>query len=85
MIISEGSIDYYQLTGLENDETYNLSIAATSLNLQSTLVELQVELSKLVYVHMRVYFPQFSPSSRGGVGEGELHNSQLHLPLLECC
>ena len=26
-----------------------------------------------------------SPSSRAGVGISQLHNSQLHLPLLECC
>ena len=76
------------LTGLENGQTYTISVVAIYQDLFSNAIQIEVILSKLHIdifsndIILRLYS---SPSSRTGVGEGELHNSQLHLPLLECC
>ena len=40
------STDNYQLTGLEREETYTISILATSVDLPSITIQIQVSLSK---------------------------------------
>ena len=76
------------LTGLENGQTYTISVVATFQDLSSNAIQIEVILSK---IHTDIFSNDFilhlysSPSSRTGVSEGEFHNSQFHLPLLECC
>ena len=44
--VSGGSTDSYLLTGLHNGDTYNISITATSLDLPSTPIVFQIQLSQ---------------------------------------
>ena len=76
------------LTGLENGQTYTISVVATYQDLSSNAIQIEVILSKLqtnIFSNDIILHYYSSPSSRTGVGEGGFHNSHLHLPLLECC
>ena len=87
--VSGGDTNSYTLTtGLTNGETYTISIVGTSQHLLSdttTTVEVTLSEREKSSVCLSKTLLYSSPSSRTGVGECELHNSQLHLPLLECC
>ncbi|CAI8033621.1 Receptor-type tyrosine-protein phosphatase delta [Geodia barretti] len=82
--IDGGSTNSYTLTGLTNGQTYTISIVATSEHLFGDATTFEITLSKREigpYISVIAYS---SPSSRTGVCVSELHNSHLHLPLLEC-
>ena len=84
--IDGGSTNSYTLTGLTNGQTYTISIVATSEHLFSDATTFEISLSKREigsYSSSNV-IPYSSPSSRAGVCVSGLHNSHLHLPLLEC-
>ena len=85
--IDGGSTNSYTLTGLTNGQTYTISIVATSEHLFSDATTFEITLSKREigsYSSSKNVIPYSSPSSRTGVCVSELHNSHLHLPLLEC-
>ena len=79
--------DSHTLTGLVKEDTYTISIMATFHTLSSNPITVEITLSEedpliqllIIFV---LSFP--SPSSRCGECVSELHNSLLHLPLLEC-
>ena len=46
MDVSDGSIDNYLLTGLQNGVSYTISIAGTSLHYYSEVVEANINLGE---------------------------------------
>ena len=85
--VSGGHSDSHTLTGLVKEDTYTISIMATSHTLSSSSpITVEVTLSEEDPFNSTpnfvLSFP--SPSSRCGECVSELHNSLLHLPLLEC-
>ena len=83
--VSGGHSDSHTLTGLVKEDTYTISIMATSHTLFSSPITVEITLSEedpLIQLLILSSFP--SPSSRCGECVSELHNSLLHLPLLEC-
>ena len=46
------STDNFELTGLMEENTYTISIFATSVDLPSTTIELHVRLSKPLVIHV---------------------------------
>ena len=64
MDISGGSTDEYTLTGLQSATTYTISIVATSQDLPSSAVVLELTLSERdreehVYIYLYYNMPQF--------------------------
>ena len=87
--VSGGSTDNYLLEGLMVDATYTISIAATSQQLPSDAIVVEITLSKKKHSQMHaIYFLPvhvYSSSSRPAQCQcSDLYNSHLHLPLLEC-
>ena len=85
--VAGGSTDSFSLTGLDSGETYTISLVGRSRHIPSAAITAQIvpsEAEIALDVFPRVKFFGFSPSSWAGVGVSELHNSHLHLPLLEC-
>ena len=78
--------DSHTLTGLVREDTYTISITATSQSFTSSPVTVEVTLSEADPSIMSSFLTvhSFSPSSRAGECGSECHNSHLHLPLLEC-
>ena len=53
--VSDGSTDNYLLTGLQNEESYDISIVATSQHLPSESVTvMDIDLGMLVFIKCRV-------------------------------
>ena len=92
VIVSGGSTDNYLLTGLQNGESYTISIVATSQHLPSESVVHNIALGEtrglmdhLVYKSCKcdiIHTP--SRNSKPAGCYCDYHNSHLHLPLLEC-
>ena len=85
--VTGGDTNSYSVTGLQNGQTYTVSIIGTSQHLFSDSTTVEVTLSereRSTVCHLKAIFYS-SPSSRRGVGVSQFHNSHLHLPLLECC
>ena len=82
--VSGGSSDNYLLTGLQNGDTYTISIVATSDGLKSeSVIVMNVQLGKLVFVPCNSIYSHFS-SSRPANSQHRLHIIHIHLPLLQC-
>ena len=85
--VSGGSTDNYLLTGLQNGESYNISIVTVSQHFTShAAIVLDITLGKndvhCVQWKLCTYiYP--SPSPRPVYCQCDLHNIHLHFPLLE--
>ena len=84
--VSDGSTDNCLLTGLQNGESYNISIVSVSQHFTSNAaIVLDITLGKndvhCVQWKLCVYI---SLSPRPVYCQCDLHNIHLHLPLLEC-
>ena len=94
MNVSGGSTDNYLLIGLEMEATYTISIVAVSEHLPSDSIDQEVTLGMVGALYNKIlnvcpvltitilFVSRLSP--RSAKCECGLHNSQLHLPLLEC-
>ena len=86
--VSGGSADNYLLTGLMMEASYTISIVATSQQLSSDAVVVEITLSKKkTYSNVCYFLPVHACSSSSRPAQCEcsdLYNSHLHLPLLEC-
>ena len=85
--IDTNDIVSWSLTSLQIGQTYTISVVATYEYISSNVIQVEVILSKIEFIYFSSDFiiHSSSSSSRTGVGVSQLHNSQLHLPLLECC
>ena len=81
--VAGGSTDSISLTGIDSGETYTISLIGRSRHIPGAAITAQSVPSE-AEIALNVFPRGFSPSSRTGVCVGELHNSHLHLPLLEC-
>ena len=45
VVVNNGSTDYYLLTGLRNEDTYNISLVATSQHLPSESIAADMEVT----------------------------------------
>ena len=87
--VSGGSIDNYLLTGLVMDSSYTISIVATSEHLTSDVLVVEVILGETEMLWITECITKyaivslFSLIARPAHCECDLHNSHLHLPLLE--
>ena len=86
--VSDGSTDNYLLTGLQNGESYNISIVSVSQHFTSNAaIVLDITLGKndvhCVQWKLCTYISS-SPYSRPALDQCDLHIIHLHLPLLEC-
>ena len=86
--ITDSAIDNYLLTDLVMDASYTVTVVATSQHLPSDVVELQVTLSEALLILSKPKVMSSpcvcSLSSSSAQCDCDLHNSYLHLPLLEC-
>ena len=84
--VSGGSTDNYLVTGLQNGDSYTISIVATSQHLPSQSVEVEgIGLRKFFcFTDDLSYITCHSHSSRPAKYQRGLHNTHLHLPLREC-
>ena len=84
--VSDGSTDNYTLTSLQNGESYDISLVATSQHLPSESVTvMDIDLGMSVYnKYMVIDIVLIYCSSWKTNHFCVLHNIHLHLPLLEC-
>ena len=84
--VSDGSTDNYLLTGLQNGESYTISIVATSQHLPSESVTvMDIDLGMSVYnKYMVIDIVFICCSSWTTKHYWDLHNIHLHLPFMEC-
>ena len=55
MVVNNGSTDYYLLTGLRNEDTYNISLVATSQHLPSESIAADMEVTLGEDIHKYRY------------------------------
>ena len=88
--VSDGSTDNYLLTGLQNGDTYTISIVTVSQHFTSNAaIVLDITLGKndVHCVQWKIMYIQcispLVPCPRSAYCQCDLHNIHLHLPLLE--